>query len=65
MEFIFSEFEDPNLENFLGDVPIPPVNGLGPIVEYDLSLERSWKTQGIPSLLENGSPDYQDPSGGP
>ena len=55
-EFILSQFEDPNFENFRGATPTPTVNGLGLTVEPNLSPEKPWKSQGIPSLLESVNP---------
>ena len=54
VKHIFSQFEDPNLENFPWlHAPTYPVNSIGLTIEFNLSLEKLWKSQGIPSLLES------------
>ena len=46
VKFIFSQFKNPNFENFLGQhVPTTLENGLGLTVEFNLSLQKSWKVR--------------------
>ena len=54
---IFSQFEDPYFENFIGEhAHIPPVNALKLTVKFDVTLEKSWKGQEIASPLESRNP---------
>ena len=54
VKFIFSQLENPNIENFLEEhTPAAPLNGLRLTVEFNPSLENSWQSQGILSLLES------------
>ena len=53
MEFIFSQSEHPNFENFLGEhAPGPPLT----VLDTHKNLIVVWKSQGISSLLETGHP---------
>ena len=54
LKFIFSQVEDSNFENFLGEHAL---NGLGLSVKLNLGLEKSRKSQGISYCLESGNPD--------
>ena len=58
MKFISYQSENPNFENLLWErASTTPVNVIRPIVEFNLSLEKSWKSQGILSLLGIGNPE--------
>ena len=57
VKFMFYQFECMNFENFLGEhTPTPLINGLGLTVEFNVSPVKSWKSRGIPPLLESGKP---------
>ena len=43
LKLIFSQVEDSYFVNFLGEHVQTPLNGLGPIVELNFGLEKSWK----------------------
>ena len=47
LKFIFSQVEDPDFENFLGEHAPRPLSGLGLMVKLNLGLEKSGKNQGI------------------
>ena len=46
MKLIFSQSEHPNFENFLGSMPQTPLDSFEPTLEFNLSLEKSEKSQG-------------------
>ena len=56
VKFTFSQVEDPNFENFWWSMPQTPLNGLGPMVELNLGLEKSRESQGISYCLESSNP---------
>ena len=56
LKCIFSQVEDHNFENFLGEHAPRPLNGLGLTLELDISLEKSGKSQRISYCLESGNP---------
>ena len=61
MKFNCSQFEDYNLTYLFGGgghASNPLVNRLGLTVEFSFSLEKSWKIQRIPFLLETVNPVF-------
>ena len=61
IEIHFNEFKKPNFENFQGKhASTLPVNGFGSTAEFNLSLEKSWKSQEILSLMQSRNPTYQE-----
>ena len=46
------------LKIFWGSMPPDPLNGLGLMVELNLGLEKSGKSQGISYCLESGNPEW-------
>ena len=56
MKFIFSQSEHPNFENFLGSIPPDPINSLRQTQEFNRSLEKSGKSQGISFLSGDWAP---------